>query len=268
MSILQKIIRHNRTNCFLIVGLPLIACCYFILNIVKQYFPGEKTVLFEQGEQLAKFGRYGVMACNNCHGAKGEGNYETATPRLAGLDAGYISKQLRDFARNPVKTRVALEQISRDYTKTPKVNVDLTIYTPGTRQHGVMNSIAKTLSPEDIQRLAYYFSQLSYVATPVPYDFETLARGEDLALRGKPEYGIPACISCHGPENEGYGADFPPLAGQPPQYIIDQINMWQTGKRDNDHMALMRNIANQLTDGDKVNVASYLANLSYQVNVD
>ncbi|NOR40746.1 MAG: c-type cytochrome, partial [Gammaproteobacteria bacterium] len=97
--------------------------------------------------------------------------------------------------------------------------------------------------------------------------FQSLERGLELALRGKPEYMVPRCDSCHGPQGEGFGPHFPPLAGQPQSYIISQINKWQNGQRDNDHLAMMKNTANMLTDGDKINVAKYYSNQSYSVNV-
>lgn len=241
--------------------------CALILQ--KNYFAGKEDIEFAtMGKQLALSGRNGVIACANCHGKQGEGQFEQGMPRLAGLHPEYIVKQLLDFARDPLKTRVAIEPISRDYSKTPRVNVDLTIYTPGTRSHPVMNSIAKQLTPQEMRNLALYYSNQAFIAKAAPRDFETLARGEDLALRGKPEFGLPACISCHGPEAEGFGSIFPPLAGQPAEYIIGQINKWQNGKRDNDHLSLMRNVANQLTDGDKENVAAYLSNLSFSINAE
>jgi len=218
------------------------------------------------GEQLALNGRGNIPACVPCHGLQGQGNAGIASPRLAGLHPDYIKKQLEDYARNPLRTRAVVEPIARDYIKTPRTYGDLTVFTPGTRYDPKMNSLAKLLSAEDRHNLAIYYSNLAFVANPKAYDFETLERGEDLALRGKPEYGLPSCNSCHGPKGQGFRAIFPPLAGQPVTYIIAQINKWQTGKRDNDHLALMRNIADQLTDGDKVNVAAYYDNLSYSVN--
>lgn len=220
------------------------------------------------GSVMATQGQGSIPACIQCHGINGEGDYQNGVPRLAGLPSNYIFKQLEDFARNPLNTRVAVDPIARDYNKTPRIYVDLTVFTPGTRQSAEMNHIARQLSADDKRNLANYFSSLPFKAKPVANDFETLQRGEDLALRGKPEYGVPACISCHGKKLQGFAESFPPLAGQPPKYIVKQINDWQMGKRDNDHQALMRNVANQLTDGDKANIAAYVANLSYQVNMD
>lgn len=217
------------------------------------------------GQKLAKNGRDSIPACVVCHGANGEGNFAIAYPRLAGLHSSYIIKQLQDFARDPMQVGVKLEPIARDYSKTPRIYSDLTVFTPGTRKDPVMNTIAKALTPTEIDNLAIYYGSLSFQATPQPVDFQTLERGADLALRGKPEYGMPSCNSCHGPNGRGFGPHFPPLAGQPPQYLINQINKWQIGERDNDNLALMQNIANQLTDGDKMNAAAYFSNRSLTV---
>jgi len=242
---------------------------FFIIFLIQSALPissNAQDLHRFLGEQLALNGRSNIPACVPCHGLQGQGKAKIASPRLAGLHPDYIKKQLEDYARNPLKTRAAVESIVRDYVKTPRTYGDLTVFTPGTRYDPKMNSLAKLLSAEDRHSLAIYYSKLAFVASPKAYDFETLERGEDLALRGKPEYGLPACDSCHGPGGQGFGAIFPPLVGQPVTYIIAQINKWQTGKRDNDHLALMRNIADQLTDGDKVNVAAYYDNLSYSVN--
>lgn len=218
------------------------------------------------GKELAASGRDAVIACVGCHGANGEGNAELGNPRLAGLHPKYIEKQLRDFKRNPLNMGVAIEPVARDYAKTPRIYKDLTIYTPGTRHDAVMNGIAKAMSDEEITNIANYYASLSFEATPVPNDFQSLERGLELAVRGKPEYMMPSCDSCHGPNGEGFGEHFPPLAGQPVKYIVSQLNKWQSGHRDNDQLSMMKNTANLLTDGDKILVAKYYANQSFKVN--
>ena len=221
----------------------------------------QEIAVVRDGQRIAQAQRAGSPACITCHGENGEGNRALGAPRIAGLPAGYIEKQLHDFARNPLQTGVLLDPIARDYSKTPRVQVDLTVYTPGVRHHAAMYAAA-ALDNNERHAVAQYFSSLPYHAVALPSDPETLERGEDLALRGKPEYGVPACTSCHGPAGRGLGKDFPPLVGLTPEYIIQQLNNWQTGARDNDTMALMRNVSDQLTDGDKVNVAAYFANVS------
>jgi cytochrome c553 len=178
-----------------------------------------------------------------------------------------MTKQLEDFARELPAPGVVMEQVARDYVKTPRIHSDPTVFTPGLRQHEIMSPIAKLLTVDDRKNLSLYYSNLAFTATPVAADFQTLERGIDLALRGKPEYALPACVSCHAPDGEGFGADFPPLAGQPAAYIVAQIDRWQRGERDNDKLGLMRAVAEQLTDADKLNVAAYYANRSLTVNV-
>lgn len=248
------------TLALLVLGLAVVAGFAGLRNTLARD-AADRAVLHD-GKRIAHAERVGVQSCIACHGLTGEGNRTLGAPRIAGLSAGYLEKQLHDFARNPLQVGVTLDPIARDYSKTPRVQVDLTVYTPGVRRNAVMNAAAATLSSEEIHTVARYFSSLPFHVVALPSDPETLERGEDLALRGKPEYGVPACTSCHGPDGRGFGKDFPPLIGQAPEYIIQQLNNWQTGARDNDTMALMRNVSDQLTDGDKVNVAAYFANMS------
>ena len=219
----------------------------------------------EAGRALATKGRAAVVACNSCHGASGQGDMQAGFPRLAGLDAGYLFKQLQDFARELPPAGIVAEPIARDYSKTPRIYSDKTVFTPGVRQDEVMSAFARQLSEDERRNLAAYYASLGFTARPLKAEFETLERGQDLALRGKAEYGLPACVSCHAPDGEGFGSDFPPLAGQPPQYLVEQINRWQRGQRDNDPMGLMKAVADQLTDADKLNVAAYYANRSLSV---
>lgn len=219
----------------------------------------------QAGQKLAEKGRDAIPGCVACHGAHGEGIAAAGYPRLAGLNAGYIEKQLKDLARELPPAGVAIETVAKDYSKTPRLYSDLTVFSPGLRHDDIMSPIAKQLSAADIHNLAVYFASLSYTATPVAADYQVLERGQDLALRGKAEYGLPACVSCHAPDGEGFGADFPPLAGQPAAYIVNQINKWQQGLRDNDNLGLMKAVADQLTDADKLNVAAYYANRSLTV---
>ena len=219
------------------------------------------------GKVLADSGRGAVLACASCHGESGEGNFQAGFPRLAGLHPDYIAKQLQDFQRDPLDVGVSIEPIARDYSKTPRIYKDLTIYSPGTRHDPIMNGIAKAMTGQEINNVAAYYGSLPFTATPEAHDFQSLERGLELALRGKPEYMVPRCDACHGPQGEGFGPHFPPLAGQPQSYLISQINKWQSGQRDNDHLAMMKNTANMLTDGDKINVAKYYSNQSYSVNI-
>jgi cytochrome c553 len=259
---IAKRVPHFET--VLVLGLIVV-----LFGVIVSYFsfrtPPEVYKYRRLGETLAVQGRDGVPGCAGCHGQKGEGNPQAGFPRLAGLPAPYIIKQLEDFARDEPLTGAHFDPIARDYSKTPRIDVPLSVLTPGTRRDVTMSPIAKSLTADERTQLGHYYASLAFKATPVPGDPETLERGEDLVLRGKPEYGVPGCFSCHGQNGVGVGAVFPPIAGQPAQYTIEQINRWQSGARDNDENALMRSIAIWMTDGDKHYVAAYLANLSHEV---
>lgn len=225
--------------------------------------PPETVAARALGKQLATQGREGVTACSACHGAAGEGNPAAGFPRLAGLHPAYIQRQLEDYARIAPLTGAHFDKVARDYSRTPRIDLPYSLLTPGIRRDPVMSAMAKALKPEERHALGEYYGALWFVAKPLPADPETLERGEDLALRGKPEYGVPACFSCHGQNGVGVGAVFPPIAGQSPEYLITQLNRWQSGERDNDENGLMRAVADWMTEGDKQAVAAYLANLSY-----
>lgn len=243
----------------------LLGCITFFSGCAKQVSQEQKAAI-AAGKSLVEKGRGSIPACAACHGVNGEGIDAAGYPRLAGLNATYVEKQLKDLARELPPAGVVIDTVAKDYSKTPRIYSDLTVFSPGLRHDDVMSPIAKQLSEADIHNLAAYYSSLPFQAKPVAADYEVLERGQDLALRGKPEYGLPACVSCHAPGGEGFDAGFPPLAGQPAAYIVNQINKWQRGDRDNDNLGLMRAVADQLTDADKLNVAAYYANRSLTVN--
>ena len=56
-------------------------------------------------------------------------------------------------------------------------------------------------------------------------------------------------------------ADFPYLAGQQADYIIEQIKNWRTGQRGGDPLGLMKAVAAKLDDDDIAAVAAYYASL-------
>ena len=173
----------------------------------------------------------GATPCVVCHGEQGAGNAAALLPRLAGLDAGYLAKQLRDFQR-------------------------------GTRKDAVMQPIAKALSQAEIADVTAYFAAQSPPVSVAAADPALLARGARLATSGFWDKDVPACISCHGPAGRGVGANFPALAGQHPSYIAQQLNAWRTGTRDNDPQGLMKGIAQRLPAGDIAAVSVYFSSLT------
>lgn len=169
--------------------------------------------------------------CSACHGAEGMGQAAGGIPRLAGLNAAYLTRQLDDFVS-------------------------------GTRRSSVMAPIAKALRPDQRQALAAYYSKLPvsvwrHSHAPRPPAANDL--GEQLAARGLWSKQVPGCVQCHGPHGVGVGQNFPPLAGQPALYIADQLHAWQDGARRNDPLGLMRHVASALNEKDIRAVAEWFA---------
>ncbi|WP_153787250.1 cytochrome c [Pseudomonas sp. EMN2] len=180
--------------------------------------------VFNQGGQNPA-----AMACLGCHGPDGKGIAAAGFPRLAGLSAGYLAKQLRDFRQ-------------------------------GSRKQAVMEPLAKALSDAEIDAVSTYLAAL-------PADGAVDLRRQQiagdavsrLALYGDWSRQIPGCVQCHGPGGSGVGEHFPPLAGQPAGYLVAQLNAWRDGSRSNDPNQLMVNVAKAMTDAEVKAIAEYFA---------
>lgn len=178
--------------------------------------------------ELVFAGRKDLWACASCHGDLGQG--DQSTPRLAGLPADYIAKQLRAFV---VKTRV----------------------------NESMQIVASALSEDEMMALGQYYAALRVPSNAQPVLSGNLARGEELALRGDWTLGVPACFSCHGSSGFGVAPQFPTLAAQHAPYTALQLAAWVGGERHNDPLGLMRQISEALSTQDRRAIADYLASL-------
>lgn len=163
-------------------------------------------------------------ACFTCHGLKGEGD-TASTPRLAGLDQGYLQKQMEDYAS-------------------------------GLRQDDVMTRVARGLSPEARRAVAGWYASL-----PVPAPAATTAPPAPprVWFVGDERRGITACAACHGNQGQGAGRSYPQLAGQPAAYTLDQIDRWKAGKRRNDPRGVMAAAVQRLSDGEARAIAAWLS---------
>jgi cytochrome c553 len=173
----------------------------------------------------------GAAPCIACHGVDGAGQAQAGNPRLAGLDADYLEKQLDDFAS-------------------------------GTRGSVVMQPTASALSSDERQALAAYYSKLplppalAKPATPIP---SADSLGARLTTRGNWDRDVPGCVQCHGPAGVGVGAHFPPLTGQPAAYLAAQLRAWQQGTRHNDPLQLMQHLSAALSTQDIQAVSAWFA---------
>jgi cytochrome c553 len=158
-------------------------------------------------------------ACFSCHGFEGEG--DDRTPRLAGLDAGYIAKQLAD-------------------------------YSVQTRPDDVMTPIASRMSDGDRRAVARYYAAMAAPAPRAPASALALYHNGDRAR------GIRRCVACHGAEGGGEGAAIPAIAGQPAAYTAEQLRRWKRSARRNDARDVMGSAARGMTEEEIDAMAAYL----------
>jgi cytochrome c553 len=91
-----------------------------------------------------------------------------------------------------------------------------------------------------------FFTLLAIVGT-------TQAAGDVQA--GKAKSG--GCAACHGANGEGKDP-YPALAGKAESELVQALQDYKSGKRKN---AIMKGLANPLSDQDMANLAAYYASL-------
>ena len=184
----------------------------------------------ETGEALTRTGQTVAMsggdggaknACFTCHGLDGAGDGVSA-PRLAGLDAGYLQKQMEDYAS------------------------DL-------RYDDAMTRIAARLDQRQRRAVAAYYAGMA-----PPVSSGTTTPPPAIWLRGDPSRGVAACATCHGPTGLGVGSANPAVAGQPAAYTVEQIERWKNGKRRNDPRGVMALAVAGLTDAETAAIGRWL----------
>ncbi|MCM8537959.1 MAG: c-type cytochrome [Lentisphaeraceae bacterium] len=170
--------------------------------------------------------------CAACHGANGEGNPATKAPALAGQDAIYLARQIKNLKHGK---RVSTEPLAA----------------------GMLPMLA-LLKDEDIDGLVKHIQTL-----PAPKIVHT-EKGD--ATKGQPLYAI--CATCHGFKGEGNPVlKGPKLTSLPDWYIVSQLKAFKEGKRGADAAkepegALMAPMAKMLMDEQAMkDVAEYIKGL-------
>ena len=188
---------------------------------------------------LAAEGDVGVAAamddryCTTCHGAEGIGNIAIEAPRLAGMEAWYLKRQLENF-------RAGIRG------------------THGEDIQGIaMRPMAAKLSDESIADIVDWVGDWEYVAAE--------ATVEGNVRQGRTAFQ--ACAACHGANaqgNEALGA--PALAGQNDWYLLTQLRNFRAGFRGShqedtfgSQMVTMSKILRD--DQAVINVVSYINTL-------
>ena len=85
--------------------------------------------------------------------------------------------------------------------------------------------------------------------------------GENIFRAGIKSKGVAACAGCHGPSGHGIPDKYPRLNAQHSEYTLAQLNAFRLGLRKNDSEAVMRTIAQKLTEQEMQSVADYIQGL-------
>ena len=185
------------------------------------------SIVEKQAEQArAEAGPWPQLqdSCALCHGAMGQASNEHY-PSLAGLSADYLQAQLNAFA-------------------------------DGSRPHSQMTPLAASLSEEQIQTLSvYYQKQTPTQNQRVSMESEALVQGKALTQQN-------GCVACHGETLMGSSLG-PRLAGQGRGYLVDQLEAYKSGRRQDSSGAMAGVTAN--LDAEQMGlVAGYISSLEPQ----
>ena len=166
------------------------------------------------------------QVCSACHGVDGN-SISPNFPNLAGQTELYMVSQLKEF---------------RNHSRSDPAGFEY------------MWGLSRHLTDEQVSGLASYFS--GQTLRPVQTGDAQVIAGKKIFESGVPEKNIPACVSCHG--DHGQGKDQTPrLAGQHADYLVKQLSVFQRTEKRPDG-AVMKIIAHDLTEANKIDVAAYL----------
>jgi cytochrome c553 len=191
-----------------------------------------------------------LQLCGGCHNPDGN-SVIAENPKLAGLNAKYLQRQLEDFKA-------------------------------GKRTNAMMDSIIPMVEESEFKALATHFSKQKrlpgalYTVEPVVADpsapaaadpaqtaqakADRIAKGQQIYTEGVLGTAVPACMGCHG--EDGTGSDkFPYIGSQNNVYVVNQLTNFKNGTRTNDPKAVMQAVAKRMTDEEIAAVAEYIQTL-------
>ena len=166
--------------------------------------------------------------CVACHAQDGN-SIISANPKLSSQHESYLYKQLMN-------------------------------YKTGLRNNVVMSGIVSNLSEQELKALANYFAQQNLNLSKALENGKG-SLGEKIFRAGIADKKVPACAGCHGPSAHGIPGKFPRLNSQHAEYLKIQLQNFASGARENDSAAVMRMIAEKLTETEMNAVTDYIQGL-------
>lgn len=186
-----------------------------------------------QADMISSEGMAPWERCAECHDLTGV-SPRPRFPHLAGQRRAYIEKQVMDF-------RIGNRANAR----------------------GQMEAVVTELSPDDVRRVATYFSELE-PPEPRRHELSEVEHEKAARLFERGRSGMESCLSCHGVGTSEYLA--PALEAQHAEYIEKELHDFRDGHRRNDPGGVMGGVARKLTEDEIGLLSRYIAGLTRPVS--
>ena len=164
-----------------------------------------------------------AFSCSACHGRAGASRAD-AVPVLAGMPAWYFKKAIDDYAT-------------------------------GRRPSPEMEPFAKMVRTLGVDEIAAYFAAQPREPSPLGVDRTASVNGRGAASQ---------CAACHGDDGRGDQAKgAPPLAGQPPGYLLNQMKLFKADKRSpgDENLTKVKALMKSVDDTTLSALAAYYSSL-------
>ncbi|MFT5582487.1 MAG: cytochrome c oxidase subunit 2 [Cognaticolwellia sp.] len=180
-------------------------------------------------------GESAYATCGGCHGAQGQGNPAMNAPALAGQDADYTARQLRNY-----KAGIRGADPEDVY---------------GAQMRGMSNVLIEDAAVVAVSEYIATLERPSAAATTATQ--AELSAGQSAYMN---------CVSCHGQNGQGNPVMMgPALAGLDAPYVERQLEHFRAGRRgahtEDAWGASMVPLAKQLDAETSVAIAAYLTSL-------
>jgi cytochrome c553 len=235
--------------------------------------------------QIRKGGAY---ACAACHQIEGQGNLSTAG--LAGLPAGYILEQIREFrdgrrVSSDPKRHETEGMIAEAKRLTEADAAEAAAYFAAVRPQPWVEVVEVATVPRTlVGRLDWLYVDPKGGSEPIDGRIIELARdlvgmmngdprvvtidyvplgsvAQGAILARRPNASGQTCATCHGDAMQGTPLA-PPLAGRYASYFARMLWDIKSGARQGPTVALMQPVVAPLTPAEITALSAYLASLS------
>ncbi|MCB1858014.1 MAG: c-type cytochrome [Gammaproteobacteria bacterium] len=194
----------------------------------------------ENGEEINE-------VCAGCHGEFGEGGKEGEYPRLAGMPAEFIARQLHLFRDRQRPNLAMVEYV--DHRQMPDGDIqDIAAYLAGIELKTKLPPVDESAPDFD----AYARLLASKKIMQIPRAEGSQAAGSKLYRK--------ECASCHGKMGEGDKKKAVPLlAGQYTNYLWRQVEKYRNKIRIHDPDAPEDALLSEFTDEEIRDIFAYLS---------